>query len=283
MASLEKEFKQIDRHLTRRINQAEKEIGRDYSVLRKELRDEIGKWYALYATGGVLVYSELTKYDRIKKFNATINKVVGENYTDIAREIRSAGRSSIKVSFNVTMDAVGKKANRKIRGIMKPEIANAILQSPHSGLTLNERLQGRRADIQRSIREVLTRGFNQGLSYDQMAAVLSEPLEKDYAKAMRIVRTECHRVTEAAKGEALDHAAKQGVKMKHWWLHSDDERVRISHLFMGEEYSKENMIPYEDEFTNPRTGGRGVPGNMGTAADDCNCRCLRIAEIVGVR
>ena len=50
---------------------------------------------------------------------------------------------------------------------------------------------------------------------------------------------------------------------------------------MGQKYSKENAIPYDEDFVNDRTGGVGPhPGALGAAEDDINCRCVMVIEIV---
>jgi hypothetical protein len=85
---------------------------------------------------------------------------------------------------------------------------------------------------------------------------------------------------EAGKKASLDVAAKGGVSLLKWWKDSDDERVRSGHRHMGWKYSKENAIPYDEDFVNDLTGGVGPhPGALGTAEDDINCRCIMVIEV----
>jgi len=172
-------------------------------------------------------------------------------------------------------------AGRKIRAILKPEIVSEILQNPISGLSLNERLAVRRYETITTIRQEMTRGLVRGDRYRDIAGRLQNSLEIDAGKATRIVRTEGHRCMEAGKKVSLDSAANQGVELRKWWKDSTDERVRSGHRHMGRNVtSKENSIPYDEDFVNDLTGGTGPhPGALGTAEDDINCRCVMVIEV----
>ena len=283
--SLERDFDQLDRQIDRLLRGTERSVGKEYNKMLRELRRLISDYFAEYADADDrLTLQEMMKYDRLEKLNRKVAKLTREQYTPIAREIRKGLRSSLTTAFDSTKEAVGEAAGRTIRGVLKDETINEILQTPHSGLKLNRRLQRRRADVIDRIQETLTQGMRDGERYRSMATRLKTELEDDMVKAQRIIRTEGHRVQEEGKRKSLEHASNQGVKMVKWWKNSGDERVRDKHEHMGEKYSQDNAIPFEDDFINDISGGRGpAPGQLGTPEDDINCRCVAIYEVQEVR
>ena len=288
--SLEQEFGKLDNRIDRLLNNSEKEIGKKYAVMLRELRHKVSDFFSEYADGDdALTLQTMQKYNRLDKFNKEITEIARKSYTPVAREMRKGIRSSLTTSFDQTTGAVGEAAGKTIRGTLKPETVNEIVQTPHSGLKLNERLQRRRADVVGRIQETLVRGMNQGERYSTMANRLKDELEGDARKAERIIRTEGHRVAEEGKRKAVEHATKQGVKMKKTWKSSGDERVRGApggkypdaiakhHLMDGQ------TVDTDEDFYNEYTGGSGpTPGQLGVAEDDIFCRCLAIYEVVEV-
>ena len=273
--SLDRKFSDIDKKIDGILGNTERQIGRQYAKLNREIRHLLSDYFAEYETEGSLKYETMAKYNRMENFEKKIrDKIRKEGTTPIAREIRKGLRSSVSTAFDETKSGVEEAAGRKIQGTLKRDTINEIIQTPDSGLKLNDRLQRRRADVIDRVRETLTQGMTRGETYKQMTDRLKEELERDTEKAYRIVRTEGHRVQESGKHKCLEHAKNQGVKMKKWWDDAGDERVRDKHAHMGEKYSKDNAIPFEENFVNDVSGGEGPhPGRMGTAVDDIHCRC----------
>lgn len=279
---MEKAFLRLDKQIVRLTRVAEQDVGRQYGQMLREIRAVLQRTYDRYSLAdGTLTYSQMVRYGRIDTLNANIEEITRKYSRLIAGEIRTRLRKTVTTSYEGTRVALEEAAGRKIRAILKPEIVSEILQNPISGLSLNERLAVRRYETITTIRQEMTRGLVRGDRYRDIAGRLQNSLEIDAGKATRIVRTEAHRCMEAGKKAALDRAADQGVEVKKWWKDSDDERVRSGHRHMGRKYSKENAIPYNEDFVNDLTGGVGPhPGALGTAEDDINCRCIMVIEIV---
>jgi len=278
---MEKAFLSLDKQMARLTRVAEREVGRQYGLMLREVRAVLQKAYDRYSlSDGSLTYSQMARYGRIDILNADIEEITRKYTGRVAGEIRSGLRKTVTTSFEGTRGVLEEAAGRKIRAILKPEIISEILQNPISGLSLNEQLAVRRYETITTIRQEMTRGLVRGDRYRDISGRLQNSLEIDAGKATRIVRTEAHRCMEAGKKVSLDNAANQGVELRKWWKNSADERVRSGHRHMGEKYSKENAIPYDEDFVNDLTGGTGPhPGALGTAEDDINCRCIMVIEI----
>ncbi len=279
--SMEKMFLTLDKQMIRLTRTAERNVGQQYGLMLREIRAKLQDTYASYALeDGSLTYSQMVRYGRIDKLNAELDAIINAHTAGVASEIRGGLKKTVTSSFDQSRQAIEQAAARPIRGVLKPEIITEILQNPISGLKLNDRLAVRRRETLLTVREELTRGLVRGDRYKDIARRLQGRLEIDAGKATRIVRTEGHRCMEAGKKASLDVAAKGGVNLLKWWKDSDDERVRASHGYMARKYSKENAIPYDEDFVNDRTGGRGPhPGALGTAEDDIFCRCVMVIEI----
>lgn len=278
---MEKVFQNLDKQTLRIVAAAERNVGQQYGQMLREIRRVLQRTYDRYSLAdGTLTYSQMVRYGRIDKLNAEIDTIINAHATGVASEIRGGLKKTVVTSFDQTHQAIEKVAGRTIRGVLKPETVTEILQNPISGLKLNDRLAVRRYETVTTIRGELTRGLVRGDRYRGIAGRLQTALEIDAGKANRIVRTEGHRCMEAGKKASLDVAAKGGVALLKWWKDSDDERVRSGHRHMGRKYSKENAIPYDEDFVNDLTGGVGPhPGALGTAEDDINCRCVMVIEV----
>jgi hypothetical protein len=278
---MEKALLKLDKQIVRLTRVAEQVVGRQYGQMLREILAVLQRTYNRYSLAdGTLTYSQMVRYGRIDTLNADIEEITRKYSRLVAGEIRTGLRKTVTTSFEGTRGALEVAAGRKIRAILKPEIVSEILQNPISGLSLNERLAVRRYETITTIRQEMTRGLVRGDRYRDIADRLQNSLEIDAGKATRIVRTEAHRCMEAGKKASLDVAAKGGVSLLKWWKDSDDERVRSGHRHMGRKYSKENAIPYDEDFVNDLTGGVGPhPGALGTAEDDINCRCIMVIEV----
>lgn len=278
------EFNRLQRQIDGIEGAGIKKIARKYANALEELRTVVRKNYDKYGEEGKLTYDKMAKYDRIKKLDKEAAAVARKMHVQTSKITRKILRNTYKTSFNTVQSTVSEAVGKTIRGQIKQEVINNALQNPVSGLTLNDRLRVRRSRIITDIQETIGQGLYNGESYTEMSQRLKGSLEDNVNKSKRIVRTETHRVMEKSKLDSAQHAVNQGVEMEKYWLDSSDERVRTSHRTMGEKYKKENAISLDENFVNNTTGGAGpAPGQMGTAKDDINCRCIMVTVVLNAQ
>lgn len=269
------EFEQLIAQVDSLQEQAEDNISKNYAQGLREIRNIIQDKFDSYAVGGELTYEEMAKYDRRKKLNKEVRDAMHDLWVENGAETRKTVRSIYKTSFKETKELVEEAADQVVQGKYKREMAQKALQNPISGLTLNERLRRRERDIITRIQETIGQGMMNNESYTEMSSRLKESLEQDYSKAMRVVRTEGHRVQEQAKRESLEYAQNQGIEMRKYWISSADARVRDSHDDLDDKYSEDNAIPIDEDFVSDETGASGpTPGQLGEASEDIHCRCV---------
>ncbi|TQK41959.1 phage Mu protein F like protein [Brevibacillus sp. AG162] len=279
--NLEKVFERIDRVINRLVAKSERQIAQRYAQTLLEIRTLLAKYYERYEQGGTLTYAEMAKYDRLYKLLKEIDRMLGQNYKDLAKIYQDVLGEAYQEGYYLTAWAIETDVQAKLAySTVVGDTILAMINNPISGLSLNMRLKKNRADIVHKIQQELTQGLVKGETYSSMAKRLKGALEGDAVKATRIVRTEGHRVQESSKHDAVEHAHKQGVVMAKEWNSLGDEVVRAGVLA---NHRKLNgvKIPVHENFKQGGASGP-APGQMGTAAHDINCRCFLTYTVVRV-
>lgn len=279
MTNLNKTPEQINRALGQRIKGADRTIAKRYAILLNEIRAEIASLYEKYESGGVLTYAEMAKYNRLDKFVGYVNGQLKRNYRDIKDTIYDVLGESYKDGYYMTAWAVETDTLSKLAySAVSAEIITKAIENPISGLTLNHRLEKVRSEVVWKIQQEVTQGLVKGETYGTMAARLKGTLEDDAAKAMRIVRTEGHRVSQASQFDSAVHANRNGIIMTKEWGSSKDERTRSSHA----ELNTGDKIPIDQDF-HGKNGSGPAPGQLGHPSEDINCRCVLYYSVEAIR
>lgn len=272
MADFNKRLEQINRRIGQLIKKGERDVARKYAKALLEIRHILTKNYESFEIDGKLTYEEMLKHDRLKKMMQEINHLLRIEYKEIHKTMERVLKDTYLDGYYLTAWAVEAEAKAKLAYVaVRPESLTAMLANPVAGLTLNERLERQRANIIYDIQQQVTQGLQKNEAYGTMAKRLKNQLEGDAVKAMRIVRTEGHRVQESAKLDAAKHANNNGVVMMKQWNTLEDSRVRTKAANHRKLNNKK--IRMDEDFSD----GLGVgpaPGQLGAAGSDINCRCF---------
>jgi SPP1 gp7 family putative phage head morphogenesis protein len=269
MKNLNKTPEMIERLVNRRVKKGERDIVKRYAILLNEVRKELAKLYEKYEVNGKLTYAEMAKYDRLRKFMEYISWLLGVAYKEVKKIVYDILGQSYLDGYYLTAWAVETDTlSRLSYSAVRPEVITAMIENPITGLTLSQRLEKNRAAIIYTIQQEVTQGLVKGESYRQMATRLKNALEGDTVKAMRIVRTEAHRVVESGKHDAAEHAHKNGVIMVKVWNTMHDQRVRDRHKQLDGV-----KIPVDEEFKIGSDRAK-APGLFLRPENSINCRCF---------
>lgn len=127
--------------------------------------------------------------------------------------------------------------------------------------TLGYNVEVLKIDVMREI----SRGIAQELSYQEMARNLKTTTNVDFNKALRITKTEGHRVQCESAFNVQVRAKEKGANIMKQWDSTLDSRVRPSHQKVDGE-----IVDVEETFSN----GLMFPGDPnGSAKEVVNCRC----------
>lgn len=262
----------INRRIGQLIGKGERDVAKRYAKTLTEIREVLAKQYEKYESGGKLTLDEMLKYDRLNKMLNEVQHLLRFNYRDVYDQMDRVLRDAYMDGYYLTAWAVEREAMTKLSySAVRPETLTAMINNPVAGLTLNDRLERQRANIIYSIQQQVTQGLQANETYSTMAKRLKRELEGDAVKAMRIVRTEGHRVQESAKHDAADHANDNGVIMMKEWHSMEDSRVRDKNA--NHRMLNGVKIPMDENF-NDGLGIGPSPGQMGVAGSDINCRCF---------
>ena len=119
--------------------------------------------------------------------------------------------------------------------------------------------------LKKRIASEVTRSIATGSSYQQVAQRLAGQTRIGYNKAVRIARTEGHRIQTTAAMDAMERAKDMGADVVKQWDATLDDRTRESHMVVDGEIR---------ELKEPFSNGLDFPGDPdGGAAEVINCRC----------
>ena len=284
MKDLEKYSKQLEKWYGKQLSLTENSIRLFYRKLTRTILSEIGALYEKYEREGQLTYADMQKFDRLKKFTTTMTQHVNTMSKTTQKSISELLSNSYLYSYQWMGWALEKETRRKLQYTsLKLDQIKKALDNPVTGLTLAETLEKNRRDIVYRINQTVTQQLAKGVTYKDMAQSLTETFEGDYNKAIRVARTESHRVKEQATLDSVQHANSRGVVMMKKWRNMKDSRVRktskANHVKM------DNVkIPVDDDFDMGKGFKGPAPGNIaGAPHHNINCRCQLVYEIDSIK
>lgn len=119
--------------------------------------------------------------------------------------------------------------------------------------------------LKKKITAQVSRGISTGMSYQQVAQQLAGYTNIGFNNAVRIARTEGHRVQVQSGMDACYKAKEKGADVVKQWDAALDKRTRESHAMVDGEIR---------ELDKPFSNGLMFPGDpSGGAAEVVNCRC----------
>ena len=295
--------RRIEEH---REQSAVKELKNLYRQLMKEIGERVAESYARYADPetGAIDYAVLHRDGMDARLLEEIMRSAGIASLEECRIIEQLAKESYAKCYDGMVSAVQRAATddalqerlQTIRAVAPEVIAEAV-HNPVNGLTLADRLEKKRGEIIYGIKQSVGVGLSQGDRYDTMTRRIAETLAGAdgaggyYGKAVRIARTEAHRVREAGNSDAAaalqEKAALAGYQMLKRWNTMKDERVRPNRRYKTKKgwksgkpgfYNHAAMdgveIPLNEDFKLPSGASGPAPGKMGVAGEDINCRCF---------
>lgn len=119
--------------------------------------------------------------------------------------------------------------------------------------------------LKKKITAQVSRGISTGMSFQQVAKQLSDYTNIGFNNAVRIARTEGHRIQVQSGMDACYKAKEKGADVVKQWDSTLDKRTRKSHQKVDGEIK---------ELDEPFSNGLMFPGDPnGGASEVVNCRC----------
>lgn len=271
--TLEGYLRRLNNESDKMLGSYEKTLRRAYMSLLKDMNNTIANTYAKLDDSDLI--NSLMKYHRKDNVEKVLTDLINEFSKAKYKGMYDQLREQLLFAYQYYYTGLTEISGRKYKLLpLKKEWLTATIENPLSGLTLKETLQRDRQNIIYSLKSNLIQGVNRGESFSTMAKRMQKVVNNDYQKAVRIARTETHRVKEAGTYESALKGEKAGIKQVKTWNSSNDGRTRKEHRRLDGK-----TIPLDEYF---RVGSAKAlkPGGTGRPEHDINCRCFLTMEIV---
>lgn len=150
--------------------------------------------------------------------------------------------------------------------IDQEQVVEAIKMDSKINKGLYQRLGEDVTLLKKRIANNVSRGISQGSSYSEIARNIKGNSNITMNQALRIARTEGHRISQKATMDAQNKAKAKGADIVKQWDSTIDSRTRSSHQHVDGEIRE-----LDENFSN----GLSYPGDpSGTASEVVNCRCV---------
>ena len=184
--------------------------------------------------------------EEFKTVSDYLNKCYDEAFVGTLYDLQGQG---IPLAFPIDQEAVARAV----------QIDSKISQG------LYERLGEDVGVLKKKIVAQVSRGISTGASFKMVAKQLASYTNIGYNNAVRIARTEGHRIQCQSTMDACHNAKDRGADVVKQWDSTLDAKTRDSHVKVDGEYKE-----LDEKFSN----GLMFPGDpSGGAAEVVNCRC----------
>lgn len=159
--------------------------------------------------------------------------------------------------------------------IIMPINQNQVVKAIQTDSKLSKGLYARLGEdvnyLKRSIRAELSRGIANGSTWNEIAGKIAKgmnsPFNTSINNAIRIARTEGHRVQQKATLESMIAAKEKGADILKQWDSTLDNKTRPHHRMLDGQIKE-----IEEDFEVDGLKAQ-APGHFGRAKEDINCRC----------
>ena len=271
---VQKQFLNNEEAVIKRLRQVYSKSMEDISGKSKELQDQIMGLQAVYNTS-------TDDAEKAQLQSMIQSKVYQKQYQDALKKQVGSILDNMQVEeFKTVSDYLQKCYEDGFIGTMfdlqgqgiplcfpldQESMVRAVQLDSKISHGLYSRLGEDVAMLKKKITAQVSRGISTGMSYQQVAQQLAGVSNIGYNNAVRIARTEGHRIQVQAGMDACYKAKDKGADVVKQWDSTLDARTRDSHAQVDGEIR---------ELDKPFSNGLMFPGDPdGAAAEVINCRC----------
>lgn len=207
-------------------------------VYQKQYQDALKK-----QIGSILDNMQVEEFKTVAEY---LNKCYEEGFLGTMYDLQGQG---IPLCFPMDQEAM-------VRAVqLDSKISNGLYSRLGEDVSL----------LKKKITAQVSRGISTGMTFQQVAKQLSDYTNIGFNNAVRIARTEGHRIQVQSSMDACYKAKDKGADVVKQWDSTLDSRTRESHQKVDGEIRE-----LDEKFSN----GLMFPGDpSGGAAEVVNCRC----------
>lgn len=279
-------FKKIDKLVESYIAAMEKAERAIYMANRTAILEATRKVWdaaavapAKSAEVGNVIYVSRAKafqYGRMDKLNDLISEEAKKAAIADISNIEVNGVKIYATQYDGYAWAYSQGYALPITGGAKVKLVADALYSDFSGMAFDERVKKNLGVYADDILGTVTRGLNQGSSYQKIAKELAQSVDRQYKSALVVARTEGGRIQSKAYLDSLALLDEVGAEYGKVWDATIDDKTRADHQQMdGKMADSDGVFHLPDGSTGP------APRMTGSARNDIQCRCAAVTIING--
>ncbi len=239
-----------------------KKLEKNYEDALDEINDKIAMLLGRQDADQQHVIYQVEYQKSLKKQVEAILETLHSNEFETVSEYLT---KSYEEGFVGTMYALQNQGVPLVFPIDQAQIVDAIQHETNLSENLYSAMGHDIKDLQKKIAGEISRGIASSQMYSEISRNISNWARIPKNNAMRIARTEGHRIQCKASMNACNKAKSKGADVVKQWDAALDARTRDSHARIDGEIKE-----LDEKFSN----GLMYPGDpSGSAAEVINCRC----------
>jgi len=258
--------KEVQQSLLKDEEAVIKNLEKSYKAALKDIEKKIAEYTTRIQMGDNVqsaIYQKAYQEQLKRQIESTLQVLRSGNYSTISKYLED----SYKNSYIGTFYDMQKQGVPLIIPINQEDMIRAITLNSKISEGLYKRLGVDTKELKKRITSEVTRGIASGLSWEQIAKQISLKSNIAYTNAVRIARTEGHRIQQSASLDAMKKAKNKGANIVKQWDATLDGNTRPTHKEL------DGQIAELDEPFKSAQGDVEAPGMFGIPSEDCNCRC----------
>lgn len=246
-----------------------KQLQRIYGQARKDCEQRIRELSSRtdFENLQSIIYQKQYQEALKKQLDSIIDNLQGQQFTSVADYLQK----SYYNGYAGVMYDLHNQGIPIISPINQEQVVKALQTDSKLSQGLYSRLGEDVSYLKKSIRAELSRGVANGSTWNEMAKHIANgmnsPFNTAINNAIRISRTEGHRIQQRSALDAQYRAKESGADILKQWDSTLDNRTRPHHRRLDGQI-RELDEPFEIDGLKA-----DAPGHFGKASEDCNCRC----------
>ena len=242
-------------------------IEKVYKQALDEINDKILVLQTKNQTQSV-IYQLKYQQELQKQVESVYSKMAGTWYQTIDEYLKDCYEDS----FYSTMYALHQEGIPVIIPFDQKEVTQAAAQDfGVYGQKLSQKLYANTYETATKVIPRISKGIAMNSSYATIALEIAKTGTASVNQALRIVRTESHRIHEEVKFQTINKVKEEkGADIVKQWDSTIDRKTRKSHAALDGQ-----LREIDQPFKSPTSGHTAMyPGGFGIASEDINCRCV---------
>lgn len=242
-----------------------KKLKATYNKALKDINQKIKLLQADELTQSKIYQIEYQKALKMQ-IKAVLDNMNANQYTDIQDYLKNCYQEG----FLGTMYDLQGQGIPLVFPIDQNQVVKALVNDTKLSKSLYESLGFNVKTLQRQINAEISRGIANGYSYNDIARNIANKANMGVNKAIRIARTEGHRISQQATFDAQKGAKERGADIVKQWDSTMDKKTRPNHVKL------DGQIREVDEPFEVNGKQAMYPAGFGVPHEDINCRCVML-------